>query len=117
MDEGCAIRMTLDLPLFNAAESQRRRDGGIASVELNATLWHNDWVSKARYMAVQHARIHGSVCADDIHRICPLPSGLHHNAFGAIWRTKELVCVDWKKSERPDAHARRIGIYKYAGNV
>lgn len=100
--------------LFDLAESRRLKEAGQIQAELTASLWANDWVGKARYFAIQHARLHGTVTSDDIHRICPMPDSVHPNSMGAIWRTKELVCVGYTVTQRKSGHARRIGIYKPA---
>jgi hypothetical protein len=102
--------------LFNYAEAVRRRDTAIAGLEADSLLWRGDWVGKARFMAIQHAMIHGTVSSDDVHRICPMPMNESRNAMGAVFRTQNLQLVDFKQSERVSAHARRIGVYKFVGS-
>ena len=67
-----------------------------------------EWLAYARRYAVLHARLHGSVCADDTHRRCPIPEGLDPRVMGAVFQIKELVPDGYVPTKRPEAHARPI---------
>ena len=66
------------------------------------------WLFSARDFALQVAKIHGSVCADDIHRLCPIPSGLDPRVMGAVFQIPELVADGYVQTKRRQAHARPI---------
>lgn len=74
-----------------------------------------DWLLEARRAAWKHAREYGEVCADDVHRLTPLPKWAHHNAMGAVFKTRFFEQIGWKASQRRDAHARTIRVYRAVG--
>ena len=67
-----------------------------------------DWLTYARSYAVLHARLHDSVCADDIHERWPIPEGVDHRVMGAVFMIPELVADGYVPTKRPEAHARPI---------
>lgn len=94
----------------NLAEGLRRRDDGIETVSRD---W-DDWLSQARKTALRVAAERGSVCSDDIHENCPLPSGAHPNLMGAVFRGIGLTHVGWTHTTRPTGHGRTIRVYAVA---
>ena len=67
-----------------------------------------DWLHSARLTAIQVVELHGSVTADDIHKRCPIPSGLDPRVMGAVFQIPELVADGYVQTKRPEAHARPI---------
>ena len=67
-----------------------------------------DWLEQARYNALALARAFGFVTADDIHRLCPIPSGIDPRVMGAVFMIPELVADGYVPTKRPEAHARPI---------
>ncbi len=100
------------------SEGDRRKEAGIAAVQLNDMLWHDNWSGKAKHYAIEFAKTHGYVTPDDIHTICPMPPGLNRNAMGGLFATaKELEFVRYDKSKRPERHGARNGVYRYVGGM
>jgi hypothetical protein len=94
--------------LFDYAESQRLRDIGIEKV----TSYPNDeYVMRARAFAVSYARKYGKVTSDDVQREMPIPSGIHPNATGGIFKTKDLMVIGMTQTHRISGRARRILVY------
>ena len=83
------------------------RNAGLDSVGLH----HADWVGVAREIAVRICRRDGDVDTDRIQEIWARPSWVHPNAVGAILQAPRFRLVGYKMSERPSAHARRIGLW------
>ena len=91
------------LPGFDLHEGRRLRDAGHASLE------RHPWVTEARRVAAEIAHDKGSVTSDDVHKRLELPSGVHVNAWGSVFRRPYFEWDgSWTQSERPEAHARWI---------
>jgi hypothetical protein len=73
---------------------------------------YGEWLLEARRAAWKWAVEHGSVDADDVHRLTPCPPWVHHNAAGAVFKTPWFRHVGFKNSVRRDARARTIRIYE-----
>jgi hypothetical protein len=83
------------------------RNAGLDSVSL-----HNaDWVEVARKIAVRICQRDGDVDTDRIQKLWARPSYVHPNSVGAVLRPPRFRLVGYKMSERPSAHARRIGLW------
>ena len=67
-----------------------------------------DWLTYARSYAVLHARLHGSVTADDIHERWPIPEGVDPRVMGAALKIPELAPDGYVQTKRREAHARPI---------
>ena len=67
-----------------------------------------EWIASARDFALGVAKNSGSVCADDIHRLCPIPEGVDRRVMGAVFMIPELVTAGFVQTKRPEAHARPI---------
>ena len=83
---------------------RKERDAALGLLERTRA----DWLTYARSYAVLHARLHGSVCADDIHERWPIPEGIDHRVMGAVLQIKELVPDGYVQTKRRCAHARHI---------
>jgi len=88
------------------------RNAGLDSVGLH----HASWIEVAREVAVRICRRDGDVDTDRIQEIWERPSNVHPNAVGAILQAPRFRLVGYKMSERPSAHARRIGVWKKGEN-
>jgi hypothetical protein len=91
-------------------EGLRRRDEGCEQV-----LENNPDFFEEAYQIGQHlADTRDEFTVDDIHALCgSVP--VHHNAWGAVIKQlKEdqiIRTIDYRKSIRPEAHARVISVY------
>jgi hypothetical protein len=77
---------------------------------------YEHWLAEARNAAFRFAQTNGFVCSDDVHRLCPMPSWVHHNAMGAVFRDNRFVRRGYVQSKRPSAHARVISDYVLRGD-
>lgn len=84
------------------------RDAAIAGHEEK----YNGWLLEARRAAYKHARDHGTVCADDVQRLCPPPPWVHHNAMGAVFKFPHFEHTGFVASQRKEARARTIRTYR-----
>ncbi len=103
------------LPLFDAAESQRHAEIGIAIASDNrsAVLMHAK--SIAREIAL--SRMSREVTSDDVN--ARLTLGQHKalgNAAGGIFKGREWEFVGTIKSTRIAAHARLISVWRLVDN-
>ena len=71
--------------LFDLAEARKQRDEGIRRVAEN----NAEFLEAARGTARLIAQGKGEVTADDVRKGCPL-APIHHNAWGAVFKTKEF---------------------------
>jgi hypothetical protein len=96
-------------PLVQATLDQglALRNAGLDAVELH----HASWIEVARAVAIRICQRDGDVDTDRIQKIWTRPSNVHPNAVGAILRAPRFRLVGYKMSERPSAHARRIGVW------
>jgi hypothetical protein len=90
-------------------EGRKRRDEGLQAVSQG---W-DAWLAQARAVARRVAQERGKVTSDDIHTLCPLPEGAHHNLMGAVFKTTGLVQIGWTQTERPEGHGRVIRVYAH----
>jgi hypothetical protein len=97
--------------LFDYAAGRALKDAAMIHFEATAPTW----LDKARQVARDHARVYGTVCADDVQRLCPPPKHIHHNAMGSVFRGSGFVSVGFKQSARTAAHARTIRVYRLSG--
>lgn len=68
------------------------------------------WLQRARHTAYRIVVARGEVCADDIHRYCPLPrNGIDPRIMGAVFHGMKFI--RWQKSERSKCHYRTISVF------
>jgi len=84
------------------------RDAGIARVSIG----REDWIAKARNLAVSIAKRSGQVTINDVRRFIDLPDDFHPNTWGAVLRGDTFQPVGFCQATHPSAHARVIRIYK-----
>src|SRR5215213_8397454 len=84
-------------------EGLERREKGVRRMEER----FEDYMMKA-HMALKNSGL-DYVTSDDLHRLFPLPEGVHHNAIGAVFLHSLFARTDhFIRSTRPDAHGRMI---------
>jgi hypothetical protein len=84
------------------------RDAGISRVSLG----REEWIAKARDMAVWIAKESGTVSINDIRGVIDLPDDYHPNTWGAIFKSKDFEAVGYCQATHPSAHARVVRVYK-----
>ena len=90
-------------------EGLRLRDAGIASLERR-----HRWIDDARDAAEAVCRLLGWVTSDEVHAEMDDPPP-HPNCWGAVFHSKRFVATgQWHKSQRPQAHARWIQVWRLA---
>ncbi len=99
--------MTLDL--FDTIKAKLERDKGLDKVEGN----NDSFVHRMRAHAKHIAQRTGHVTSDDLRRYAS-SHGLepkHPNAWGAVFRGKQWICIGRRKSTLASNHAREIRIW------
>lgn len=84
------------------------RDAGIAAVSIG----REDWIAKARDMAIWVAKQSGKVTINDVRQLIDLPDDFHHNTWGAVLRGDAFEPIGYCQATHPSAHARVVRIYK-----
>jgi len=84
------------------------RDAGISRATRDTATQH--CIDSARDWAESYARLHGSVCINDVRRVLDL-SAIPQNAIGAILRDKRFRVVGYTQAEHIAGHARTIKIF------
>lgn len=84
------------------------RDAGIAAVSIG----REDWISKARDMAIWVAKQSGKVTINDVRQLIDLPDDFHHNTWGAVLRGDAFEPIGYCQATHPSAHARVVRVYK-----
>lgn len=84
------------------------RDAGIAAVSIG----REDWIAKARDMAIWIAKQSGKVTINDVRQLIDLPDDFHHNTWGAVLRGDAFELIGYCQATHPSAHARVVRVYK-----
>jgi hypothetical protein len=84
------------------------RDAGIAAVSIG----REDWIAKARDMAIWVAKQSGKVTINDVRQLIDLPDDFHHNTWGAVLRGDAFEPIGYCQATHPSAHARVVRVYK-----
>jgi hypothetical protein len=84
------------------------RDAGIAAVSIG----REDWIAKARDMAIWVAKQSGNVTINDVRQLIDLPDDFHHNTWGAVLRGDAFEPIGYCQATHPSAHARVVRVYK-----
>jgi hypothetical protein len=87
------------------------RDAGIAAVSIG----REDWIAKARDMAIWIAKRSGQVTINDVRQLIDLPEDFHHNTWGAVLRGDAFEPIGYCQATHPSAHARVVRVYKLKG--
>ena len=91
---------------FDLQAGIQARDDGIRRVIFN----NPEFIRVARSHARIHCRTHGAVTSDDVRRILGQYGiyPMRENAYGAIFRGKEWICVGMTHSRIKSNHGRMI---------
>ena len=84
------------------------RDAGIAAVSIG----REDWIAKARDMAIWIAKQSGQVTINDVRQLIELPEDFHHNTWGAVLSGDAFEPIGYCQATHPSAHARVVRVYK-----
>lgn len=83
------------------------RDTQIALFEVR----ESDFLQQCRTLAVEIARRTGRVSINEIRAQVDCPTGVHPSVFGAVFRDRRFVAVDYTEATHPEAHARAVRVY------
>jgi hypothetical protein len=98
---------TRQLGLPGIDMGRARRNAGQDSLE------RHPWLTRARQTAAEICLVKGTVSSDDVQNVLPLPAGVHHNAWGAVFRAPWFIRTgQFVQSQRPEAHARWIQVWR-----
>ena len=89
------------------------RDAGIAAVSIG----REDWIAKARDMAIWVAKQSGKVTINDVRQLIDLPDDFHHNTWGAVLRGDAFEPIGYCQATHPSAHARVVRVYKLKDQI
>ena len=67
----------------------------------------DEWLAKAREVANQIALDRGSVTADDVREMLPVPKGVDGRTMGRVFNG--MKCIGYEKSRRDVCHHRPVG--------
>ena len=67
----------------------------------------DEWLTRAREVANTIALQRGSVTADDVREILPVPNGVDGRTMGSVFNG--MKCIGYEKSRRDTCHRRPIG--------
>lgn len=70
-----------------------------------------EWLAAARKVARRIATERGTVSSDDVRKQCPITGGIHRNAVGSIFKTRDFIWTGVKRSSTPSRKAGMIGVY------
>ena len=80
----------------------------------NADYMQTGWVQEARALAIRIAITRGKVSINELRDEITLPPGMHPNAWGAVFHTRELIPFGYTKARHRAAHARTVRTYVHA---
>jgi len=100
-----------DTPLFDLQEGEERRDEGCAAASINSMHW-----KRRANAALLSLPLGTNFSSDSLRRLLGDDEPHHPNAWGAVIRAfheaGNAEVSGFKKSARPEAHARRILVYR-----
>ena len=96
--------------LFDLEAGRAMKRDALERFEIKA----QDWLTQAREAAAAICRRKGTATSDDVLEAVGFPNGIHHNVIGAIFG-KGCVRVGFRRTRRPEGHARLIGVWKLKG--
>mgnify|MGYP003435503394 CR=1 len=72
------------------------------------------WLDMAQEYAIDHAKRHGYVTADDVRKYLPMPDGVDPRVMGALFNRKSFRADGYVKSIRKECHNRPIARFRLA---
>lgn len=88
-------------------QGRKQRDNALELLERT----RKQYVRRARAYAIGHARLHGSVTADDVRKALPLPEGIDGRVMGAIFNTQALKKIGYTQTKVATSHGRPIAVF------
>lgn len=76
-----------------------------------------DWLEKARTAAVRLCVKNGSVTAEDVRSVCPIPPGLHPNVMGAVLKCHLFIPIGFEEATRKSSKGRILRRYQLSSNT
>jgi len=70
-----------------------------------------EWLWKARQIAIDICKKHGSATIDDVRRKCPPPKDTDPRIMGAVFNNKMFEPIDMVNSNRVACHKRPIRVF------
>jgi hypothetical protein len=108
--------MTIQATIFDAAESNRLRDVGMAKA---ATYPFDEPVNRARNIAIMLAKRNGTVCADHVHeylaeRLPDVLEALTPKSWGSVMKSPKLKYTGrTTESQRLSRHSGIQRLWQY----
>ena len=100
-----------DTPLFDLAEGEERRDEGCAAALIASQHW-----KRRATAALLSLPLGTNFSSDSLRKLLGDDEPGHPNAWGAclggFMRSGNSAVCGFKQSTRPEAHARRILVYR-----
>ena len=100
-----------DTPLFDLTEGLKRKEEGMAQAALNATNWHHRATLVLSALPIG-ARFDSDGLRETMGDDNPPSNNSWGACLGGFHRVGKAEVVDFKLSQRPEAHARRILVYR-----
>ena len=107
LDAGKAAKRDA-LERFDLVAGKAAKKDGLERFEVKAA----DWLGRAREAAREICRRKGTVTSEEGLEVVGMPEGVHHNVIGAIFQ-KGFVRVGFRRTRRPEGHARLIGVWRF----
>ena len=97
-------------------EGRRLRDSALEAVEFTAET-REEWVARARAVALEICAEQGQVTSDDVQRRIPVPEAFDPRILGAVFNARQrgfpFVKVGYVQTTQKQAHARPIPVWKF----
>jgi hypothetical protein len=95
-------------------EGERRRDAALSLLRVRRAALVRDLTRAAVRLALER----GTVTADDVRAVVPIPEGIRPVVVGAAFRDAALAGIlrrtGYRPSTRPAAHARPLAVWQLA---
>ena len=98
------------MTLFDYAEATKLRDAGMKT----ATKGRAEALTRAKSLAIDLAKLNGSVTADDVRREYEFRGRSWSelgNAAGSIFKGKHWHCIGFENSSVASSHARALRVW------
>jgi hypothetical protein len=97
---------------FDLKKGKQLRDEGIEEVSFD----REDWIQRARLLAVNIARKDGTVDSDRVVKLYPIPEDADPRIMGAVFNSRvadfPFVPCGWTQTARKQGHARPMRVWK-----
>lgn len=100
--------------MLSVSEGEARRDAALNLLRVRRAALIRQCTAAALRVALDR----GEVCADDVRALVPIPPDVSPKLVGPVFRDLAdggiLRHVGFRKSNRPTAHARPLGVWRLA---